>query len=409
LWKETRTALFHQSVDAEGLRHPREPAARVWFGDSWVKESVGELFRENVLRFRPLLGCESEDDPVDLLERGEMPPLRALQLHNGTVYRWNRPCYGVHDGKAHLRIECRYLPAGPTVIDEVANAALWIGAMVGGREVFGDVSERMSFETSRANFIAAARLGLDAGFKWLDGERIDAMHLVRERIIPAARSGLRELGIDETDADRYLDVIEHRTASGRTGADWIIEADLALRGRMSSARRMSVISAALDARAGEEKPVHEWAPLDGAEWIGAFARVEHCMTTDLFTLREDDAVDLAAFIMDDRGVRQILVEDGDQQLVGVISYRSVLHLLASGRLDALSSTVPVREIMVRDPATVRPETPTLEALRLLQDRNVTALPVTRDGRLVGILSERDLLPILASFFEARENAPAEDS
>ena len=135
LWDETRIALFQQSVDTRSATvHMRELAPRVRFGDGWVTSSVTDLFQEDVARFRVLLTSRVEEDPFEALEAGRVPRLEALQLHNSTVYRWNRPCYGVGGGKPHLRIECRVLPSGPTIVDEVANAAFWIGLVMGGAD-----------------------------------------------------------------------------------------------------------------------------------------------------------------------------------------------------------------------------------------------------------------------------------
>jgi hypothetical protein len=129
LWAETRIALFQQAVDTRSITHQaRHVRPRVIFGDRWVKASVLEIFREDVARFRVLLSTDRGISPLEVLDQGGLPDLPALRLHNGTIYRWNRPCYGVRDGRPHLRIEFRALPAGPTVIDELANAALFFGS-----------------------------------------------------------------------------------------------------------------------------------------------------------------------------------------------------------------------------------------------------------------------------------------
>ncbi len=133
LWHETRIALFQQALDIRTTHdHMRERAPRVSFGSGWLENSIMEIYKEDIARFRVLLSAEIEEDSLGLIEEGKVPKLRALQVHNSTVYRWNRPCYGISDtGKPHLRIENRVLPAGPTVVDEIANAAFWLGAVVG--------------------------------------------------------------------------------------------------------------------------------------------------------------------------------------------------------------------------------------------------------------------------------------
>ena len=151
LWHETRVALFQQSLDVRSAAHTqRGTRQRVSFGDGWVRDSVLEIYREDVGRFRVLLAAELEESPLALLDRGEIPKLKALCLHNGTVYRWNRPCYGVADGVPHLRIENRVLPSGPTPLDEVANAAFYFGLMLSLGDAYEDISQAISSTTPRA-------------------------------------------------------------------------------------------------------------------------------------------------------------------------------------------------------------------------------------------------------------------
>lgn len=171
LWHESRIAVFEHSIDARSETHQaRGLKPRVHFGDRWVDESVVEIFKEDIARFRVILTTECEEDVLGMVERGEAPNLNALRLHNGTVYRWNRPCYGVHDGIAHLRIENRVIPAGPTVLDEIANAAFFFGMVAGMDAQEGDIRERLAFDDVKANFLAAARDGLRAQLNWF-GDR----------------------------------------------------------------------------------------------------------------------------------------------------------------------------------------------------------------------------------------------
>jgi hypothetical protein len=190
----------------------------------------------------------------------------------------------------------------------------------------------MSFDDAKANFYAAARLGLDTTFMWLDGERVGAAQLIRERLLPIARRGLLDLGILESQADRYLGIIDQRVETGFTGARWLVRSDFALRDACSRAERLAALTAIAAARSATREPVHTWPLASPAELDhvrGRFDRVEHCMTTDLLTVHEDDAVDLVAFIMNQRTVRQLLVEDDEGRLAGIISYRSLLHYKAT--------------------------------------------------------------------------------
>ena len=196
LWRETRIALFQQAVDTRSSNlYLREMSPRVHFGTGWVESSVTELFKEDIARFRVLLTAEEAEDPFDVLARGDVPKLKALQLHNGTVYRWNRACYGITDGKPHLRIENRILPAGPTIVDEFANAAFWFGLVSGLARSGVDVKAEMAFDDAKSNFIAAARLGLGSQLVWLGGERVPAHELICDRLVPLAREGLAASGI----------------------------------------------------------------------------------------------------------------------------------------------------------------------------------------------------------------------
>jgi hypothetical protein len=188
LWQETRIALFQHSADARSAAHQaRGFPTRVGFGDRWLEGSVLEIFREDIARFRVILTADPEEDALELLARGTVPKLKALALHNGTVWWWNRACYGVTDGVPHLRIENRVLPAGPTPLDEVANAAFFAGLTLGLAEEYGDITRHMTFHDAKANFINAARLGLGAQFQWAGGKTYAADALILEELLPLAR------------------------------------------------------------------------------------------------------------------------------------------------------------------------------------------------------------------------------
>src|SRR5207237_5304305 len=156
----------------------RSQPTRVSFGDGWLEHSIIALFHDQILRCHPIMITQPDEDPFQVLARGETPLLSALRMHNGTVWRWNRACYGVTDGVAHLRIENRALPAGPTIVDEVANAAFFAGLMLSLPQEYGDIARRMSFDDAKSNFFRAARHGLDAQFNWIDGKSHTAASLV---------------------------------------------------------------------------------------------------------------------------------------------------------------------------------------------------------------------------------------
>ena len=174
-------------------------------------------------RFRVVLPVDDEEPlPGKVLDEGGIPKLGSLALHNGTIYRWNRPCYGVADGVPHLRIENRPMPAGPTAVDSIANAALLFGLTLGLVEEYGDVSERMAFHDCKANFYNSASNGLRAALHWLDGRTHAADELVL-LTLPLAAKGLSSAGVDEGDINRLLDLIGERVSSGRTGSRWMLD------------------------------------------------------------------------------------------------------------------------------------------------------------------------------------------
>ncbi len=395
LWAETRIALFQQSLDTRSSSvHLRDLSPRVRFGDSWVESSVSELFQRDIAAFRVLIAQEIDEDPFEMLERGEVPLLKALQLHNGTVYRWNRPCYGVGGGKPHLRIECRALPAGPTIRDEVANAVFWIGLVLGMAEEYGDVTKRIDFDDAKSNFLAAARHGLSAGFHWVDGESIPAPRLINETLIPLARQGLAG-SVDSSDIDTYLGLIEERVASRQTGTIWAIKSLSAMKGQGTRGERLTALTAATWHRQAEGKPGHEWALAEiseAGEWQRKYMKIEQYMTTSLFTVQEDELVEMVAFLMDRKQIRHVPVEDAEHRLVGLVSYRSILRMVSEMGRGA-TDTSPVKMIMEEDPVTVEPETTTLEALELMRKHKVSCLPVCKNGKLVGLVSERDFMPL----------------
>jgi hypothetical protein len=220
LWRETRIALFEQATDtrpeelkAQGVR------PRVWFGERWIT-SIFDLFEENVRYFPALLPVCDEEDPVATLERGDVPRLPELRLHNGTVYRWNRPVYDVVGDRPHLRVENRVLPAGPTVADIMANTAFYYGLVKVLCEQDRPIWTQMSFSAAEENFHAGAREGIEARLYWPGVGEAPAAELVLRRLLPMAHQGLDELGVDRGDRERLLGIVEERCLTVRNGASW---------------------------------------------------------------------------------------------------------------------------------------------------------------------------------------------
>ena len=402
LWHETRISVFEYSVDARSTTHQtRGLKPRVHFGDRWVDESVTEIFKEDIARFRVILTAETEDDPLAMVAQGIAPKLKALCLHNGTVYRWNRACYGVHKGVAHLRIENRVIPSGPTVIDEIANTAFFVGMMAGMADKVDDVRELIPFDDIKANFMAAARDGIRAQMNWFGDTHMPAQELILEHLLPLAADGLRSHGVDQIDIDRYLGVIRDRVATRRTGSRWALESLNNMRGRGTSDQRLRCLVSSLVEQQVGGQPISEWKLADFCEqqdWRDSYLKISQFMATDLFTVRPDDIVDFAATLMDWRHVRHVPVEGDDGELVGLVSHRALLRLVATGRVGG-EHKVTVDEIMNRNPVTVNSDATTVEAIRLMREAGVACLPVVDDGKLLGLITEHDLVVVSSHLLE----------
>ena len=216
LWQETRVPLFEQSVELGGYNGLAEPTVRrVTFGRDYVAHSPLELFEENLEHYPVLLPMPQAESPA------RFPHLR---LHNGAIWRWVRPLIGFDtSGQGHVRLEQRVLPSGPTVLDMVANAALYFGLVHALARQPQAVESELPFSAARANFYAAAHHGLQAELTWLDGQRLTARTLILEVALPMARQGLRDFGLPDAEIEHYLGVVEARVRSGQTGSAWQLQ------------------------------------------------------------------------------------------------------------------------------------------------------------------------------------------
>jgi len=398
LWAETRIALFEQSVDTRRTaQHMRERSGRVSFGDGWVTSSVVDLYRADITRFRALLAPDEYVDPIEEITAGRIPSLEALRMHTGTVWRWNRACYGISatpTGEVpHLRIENRVLPSGPSTLDEIANAALWLGLMRSVPDHHPEINRSMPFEQARSNFVAAARHGLSSSQVWLDGKEYQAGPLTLEVLLPLAAEGLAATGVAETDIERYLGVIERRVHSGYTGSRWTLMSLSAMHNQGSAGQRLNSLTAAMVTRQRGGAPVAEWTPAsldEGGQGQHNFVSVEQLMVTDLVTVAPDDPVELVANLLDWHRIRQVLVEDSDGSLVGLVSYRAIVRRFADENAPA---GVTVADVMKREPVCVPPDMAPLRALELMRQFGVGALPVVSDGQLVGLITEHDFFNV----------------
>ena len=398
LWRETRIGLFQQSLDTRGARATeRQRAARGAFGNDWVRGGVLEILRENITHHSVLLDAGGDD------EADEDPPrLSALQLHNGTVWRWNRPCYGITDGKPHLRIESRYLPSGPTIPDEVANMALWLGLMSAYSGEGVAPAKILPFADVKENFLAASRLGLKAELTWLDGKQWRVRDLLTQELLPRAREGLARKEVHSRDVDHYIGIVEERVRTGRSGARWMLDGYESLRTQASLSERLSAITGAARRQQGAGVPVARWElPVlsDSGGWKHHYLRVEQFMTRDILTVHPDESVRRAAILMDWGRIRHVPVEE-DEKLVGIVSYRTIIKLVAESGLDE-DEFLPVREVMKPEPISILPSMPSVDAIRLMNEKGIGSLPVVEDGRLVGIVTEHDFTLIARGLLEEK--------
>jgi hypothetical protein len=259
LWAETRIELFLQATDTrspelrnQGVRPP------VFFGERWIT-SVFDLFEENVRFFPALLPETSDENPEEVLASGRAPKLQEMRLHNGTIYRWNRPVYDVVAGVPHLRVENRVLPAGPTIVDVMANAAFYYGAirMLAGEE--RPVWTKMSFDAAKANFDSGARRGVDAMFYWPGLGEVSWDELVLRRLLPLADDGLSKWGVSTRVRDRYLGIIEDRCKLRRNGAWWQSEVVAILESRgMDRRAALTEMLRLYSQLMHTNEPVHTW-------------------------------------------------------------------------------------------------------------------------------------------------------
>lgn len=239
LWKETRIPVFEQAI---AVNKPSLP--RVTFGTGYVEQSLLELFVENLESYPTLLPMIL-DEPLESVNH--------LRLQNGTIWRWNRPLIGFEaDGTPHLRLEHRVMAAGPTVIDSIANMALFYGLI----HMYGEQQEspaaKLPFEHCRENFYNAARDGLSAKIYWLNGKTVILRQLLLDELLPLAKRGLEKLDINSDDIQTYLGVIEARIRTSRTGADW--QLDFVAR----HGHDMNLLTRAYSKRQQQGTPVHEW-------------------------------------------------------------------------------------------------------------------------------------------------------
>jgi len=388
LWAETRIALFQQSIDTRGKGfHLREREQRVTFGNRWIK-GLGDVFKNDIARHTLLFLMEIENDSLDILDRGEIPKLEALQLHNGTVYKWNRPCYGVSDGKPHVRIENRYLPSGPTTADEIANLAFWSGLMANMPDSYAGNWEAMDFDDAKENFYKAAMWGIQSGMVW-EGRLMSATQLILDVLLPMSREGLEKMKINENEISYYLDIIRRRADKKTTGARWMVGSFRRLKETLDKEEASVALTAIMDKRRRSGVPVDEWelASLEEIESVHIqYDIVSNVMSTDLITVTDDYIVELVLKIMEWRNIRHLPVEGKDGELKGIITKKRLDRYLTD---DKSNKQLTAADVMDRNPTTIKPDEDIKYAMLLMLDEGISCLPVIEQGKLIGIITDKD--------------------
>lgn len=388
LWNETRIALFRQSIDTRHISLAlKDQLPRVSFGHDWAHGSVVDIYKENIAQYKTILANPIDENSMEVLENGGIPKLKALALHSGTIYPWNRACYGVGGGKPHLRIENRYIPSGPSRIDEMANFAFWVGLMMGRPKSFDSMPDRMNFKDAKSNFIKAARYGKEAVHSWND-ELLPVRKLLTNELLPIAYEGLASVGIPKEDREKYLSIIEKRIAL-KNGAQWILCNFRDLQKENKTDQSLRLLTRGMYKYQKKNLPVHEWSRLSAEKQIKEQTLwVSHIMTTRLLTVQESDLADLAISIMEWKNVHHMPVENERGQFCGLLTWSHVEKNAAK----APNTTRFVKDVMVTDIITTAPDTPISDAIVLMKQHEIGCLPVLHEGELIGIITIKDVLP-----------------
>ena len=337
-----------------------------------------------ISRFRSLLTSDEHDDSLEKLENGEIPNLRALQLHNGTVYKWNRVCYGVGGGKPHLRIECRYIPSGPTLTDEIANMAFWVGLMIGQPEQYKNIETKMDFKDIKNNFFKAARNGMETQFKW-NNKIISAKELILQEFLPIAEKGLQKANIDEGDITKYLGVIERR-AKSKNGSQWMVDNYRNLQKSKTNFEALQNITAYMYKHQLNGTTVDGWGLFNPDEnlKIDVSRIVKHNMNSKMLLVDQKDSLELVSHIMKWKNIHHLPVINKKKELTGLLTWTDLIKL---GNEDL---QLQVKDVMTKNLITISQEAPLEEAKALMKKYNINCLPVVRNKELLGILTTSDL-------------------
>ncbi|WMI66683.1 CBS domain-containing protein [Aestuariibaculum sp. YM273] len=386
LWSETRIALFTQSFDMRVNSYLlNEKQSRVSFGNQWQTGSITDIYKDNISRFRGFLTTNFTKTSVELLKEDKIPRLRALHLHNGTVYPWNRVCYGITNGKPNLRIENRYIPSGPTTTDEIANMVFWVGVMLGKPEKYSNIHEKWDFKDVKTNFFNAARYGMATQFYW-DGKYVSSFDLILNELLPMAYKGLQNAGISADDSEYYLRIIKSRVHS-RNASEWLVRNYRHLLKSHKRFEAMQILTAKMYEKQEEGIPVHHWEMLTPSydttykhHWI-----VKHVMSSDIFSVNKNDTIELVIQVMTWKNIHHMPVIDTNEELIGLVSWKDLECYLN----DVEKQKNSISDIMKTDIKTIEEYASVSEAKNIMKEYNISCLPVVKYKKLVGLLTLKD--------------------
>lgn len=387
LWSETRIALFTQSVDTRANSFTlNEKSSRVSFGTDWVTGSVANIFKNNIAQFRSLLMTEEKEDSLSLLKQNITPKLKALNLHNGTVYPWNRPCYGVANNKPHLRIENRYIPAGPSTTDEIANFMFWVGIMVGRPQEYDEIHLKMDFKDAKTNFFNAARYGMATQFYW-DNKLIPSHQLLLDVLLPMAYKGLYKMKVTPEDVEYYLTIIENRIKT-QTGSQWMVQSFRNLQHKNNKQIALRALTEHIYNNQEKGYPIATWpiARAASKEITKNKLKVEHCMSNLVYTVQEKDSLAMANALLTWKKIKHLPVLNTHGELVGILTKKDIEAHYKKNK----SLAVSCNEVMSKKVIAVSREESVTNALKIMKQHNINSLPVLYKNKLTGIITSTDL-------------------
>ncbi|WP_411029360.1 CBS domain-containing protein [Spongiimicrobium sp. 3-5] len=386
LWEETRISLFTQSVDTRASTFfLNERESRVNFGNEWARGSVVDFYKDSVVGFRSIIGADYDRDSFADLANGNIPKLKALGLHNGTVYKWNRPCYGVSEGEPHIRIENRYIPAGPSTSDEIANMMFWVGVMLGRPKTYDNIHDKVDFKDVKGNFFNAARYGMASQFYW-DGKLISCQELLLDHFLPMAYKGLYSMKVSAKDVENYLSIIENRIKNGN-GARWTINGYRKLRRTHKPRKALNILTAAMYKNQIKGYPVNSWElPRNDEEIVKKEQqKVGHIMQTKTITAQENDSLALVLRMMQWKEIHHVPVLNNDLNLTGLLTWTDLENHLQ----DPADLNTKVSDTMRKKLIVTGPDTSLAEAKGVMSTNKINCLPVVKEKKLLGIITMND--------------------